>query len=156
MNATAWKSMGAGIEAVMTMDHLDRYTGLMYRHECRDGQKDQEIIFDLPWNHTEQHAGKKTWKVESWEPLTLAPSLGCAACGLHGWIRDGSWITDIAQLRVLPDITDPVTVCLTLDGSRPIEIGTYKINLRSRDLSGERRDLAALLRAYADRLDNES
>jgi hypothetical protein len=31
------------------------------------------------------------WTVESWEPLTLSPSLLCA-CGDHGFIRDGRWV----------------------------------------------------------------
>jgi len=31
------------------------------------------------------------WTVESWEPLTITPSLACH-CGDHGWIRDGRWI----------------------------------------------------------------
>jgi len=35
--------------------------------------------------------GKPTWTVESWEPLTLSPSLLCS-CGDHGFIRDGRWV----------------------------------------------------------------
>lgn len=31
------------------------------------------------------------WTVESWEPLTLSPSLLCS-CGDHGFIRDGGWV----------------------------------------------------------------
>ena len=32
-----------------------------------------------------------TWTVESWEPLTLSPSLLCH-CGDHGFIRNGQWV----------------------------------------------------------------
>lgn len=32
------------------------------------------------------------WTVESWEPLTLSPSLLCRACGDHGFIRGGKWV----------------------------------------------------------------
>lgn len=32
------------------------------------------------------------WTVESWEPLTLSPSLLCRACGDHGFIRAGKWV----------------------------------------------------------------
>lgn len=32
------------------------------------------------------------WQVESWEPLTLSPSLLCRACGDHGFIREGRWV----------------------------------------------------------------
>lgn len=33
------------------------------------------------------------WQVESWEPLTLSPSLLCTACGDHGFIRQGKWVS---------------------------------------------------------------
>lgn len=32
-----------------------------------------------------------TWEVESWEPLTISPSVLCS-CGDHGFIRQGGWI----------------------------------------------------------------
>lgn len=31
------------------------------------------------------------WQVQSWEPLTVSPSLLCH-CGDHGFIRDGKWV----------------------------------------------------------------
>lgn len=31
------------------------------------------------------------WTVESWEPLTLSPSVLCS-CGDHGFIRNGVWV----------------------------------------------------------------
>lgn len=31
------------------------------------------------------------WQVESWEPLTISPSVLCS-CGDHGFIRDGRWL----------------------------------------------------------------
>lgn len=31
------------------------------------------------------------WTVESWEPLTVSPSLLCH-CGDHGFIRSGRWV----------------------------------------------------------------
>lgn len=30
------------------------------------------------------------WTVESWEPLTISPSVACS-CGDHGFIRGGKW-----------------------------------------------------------------
>ena len=32
------------------------------------------------------------WTVESWDPLTLSPSLLCH-CGDHGFIRQGRWVS---------------------------------------------------------------
>lgn len=31
------------------------------------------------------------WTVESWEPLTLSPSIDSGCC--HGYIREGRWVT---------------------------------------------------------------
>jgi hypothetical protein len=46
------------------------------------------VPFDIPEN--ESVDGPK-WSVESWDPLTLSPSLLCH-CGDHGWIREGRWV----------------------------------------------------------------
>lgn len=37
-------------------------------------------------------AGRPKWKVESWEPLTLSPSLLCRSCNSHGFIQNGQWV----------------------------------------------------------------
>lgn len=35
--------------------------------------------------------GRTGWTVESWEPLTISPSLLCH-CGDHGFIQQGRWV----------------------------------------------------------------
>lgn len=41
----------------------------------------------------EKAFGDRTaWTVESWDPLTLSPSLLCMVCGDHGFIRNGKWV----------------------------------------------------------------
>lgn len=38
-------------------------------------------------------AGASTrWQVTSLEPLTMAPSLQCGACPMHGFVVDGRWV----------------------------------------------------------------
>lgn len=44
--------------------------------------------------------GRPMWDVESWEPLTFAPSVLCrfpleagGECGDHGYVREGRWVT---------------------------------------------------------------
>jgi hypothetical protein len=32
------------------------------------------------------------WTVESWDPLTLSPSILRTECGCHGFIRNGGWV----------------------------------------------------------------
>lgn len=34
---------------------------------------------------------RPSWTVESWDPLTISPSLLCH-CGDHGFIREGRWV----------------------------------------------------------------
>lgn len=36
--------------------------------------------------------GRPMWKVHSFEPLTLSPSIHRTDCGCHGFIREGRWI----------------------------------------------------------------
>lgn len=35
---------------------------------------------------------RPTWRVESFDPLTVWPSILCRVCGDHGFIRDGAWV----------------------------------------------------------------
>lgn len=36
--------------------------------------------------------GIPPWAITSREPLTIAPSIDCQACPLHGFFRDGEWV----------------------------------------------------------------
>lgn len=40
-----------------------------------------------------QPAWKTGWQVQSLDPLTLAPSVLCRKCGLHGFIQNGKWVS---------------------------------------------------------------
>lgn len=70
--------------------------GLYYWHHRLDNGKPCQgfIFFDLPVVHEKYKAAESTpvWQVESWDPLTLSPSLLCRRCGDHGFIRGGSWV----------------------------------------------------------------
>jgi hypothetical protein len=39
-----------------------------------------------------ERPGRDMWDVQSFDPLTISPSVLCTACGDHGFIRDGAWI----------------------------------------------------------------
>lgn len=50
------------------------------------------VTFDGPEQRAADNmANRPRWVVESWEPLTLSPSLLCRTCGDHGFIRGGRW-----------------------------------------------------------------
>lgn len=73
-------------------DQHDR-VGLIQHHHRPDGAEcpGGGVLFDLP-GVKEAFPGRATWRVESWDPLTLSPSLLCTACGDHGFIREGRWV----------------------------------------------------------------
>jgi len=59
-------------------------------HKLPDGGEcSGAITFDVPL--AREHLTGPFWTVESWEPLTLSPSLLCH-CGDHGYIRNGQWV----------------------------------------------------------------
>lgn len=72
------------------LPRLER-AGLALRHPKPDGSGECEasIMFNLPELRLESGHG---WTVESWDPLTLSPSLLCTACGDHGYVRGGRWV----------------------------------------------------------------
>jgi hypothetical protein len=65
--------------------------GANVSHLDGNGQECEGFVtFDGPIQQKVSPSVPK-WTVESWEPLTLSPSLLCQ-CGDHGHIRDGKWI----------------------------------------------------------------
>lgn len=49
------------------------------------------VLFDLP-GVAEKFPGRPLWQVQSYDPLTLTPSLLCTTCGHHGFITEGRWV----------------------------------------------------------------
>jgi hypothetical protein len=45
------------------------------------------------WLNIDPLAEGSRWNVEQAEPLTLSPSVLCRACGNHGFIRNGRWVS---------------------------------------------------------------
>ena len=85
--------------------------GATVAHLKPDGSPCLEAVhFDLPEVHAVEEASKRyclangipygehypCWQVQSWEPLTLSPSLLCnpvkGGCGDHGFIKAGKWV----------------------------------------------------------------
>lgn len=65
-------------------------TGVEVYHLTPDGKPCVGWInFDVA--HNEHLPTERKWQVESWEPLTLSPSLLCG-CGDHGFVREGRWV----------------------------------------------------------------
>jgi hypothetical protein len=67
--------------AVISHPRADGKGGICWSGVNLDGPVQREIL-----------KGEHIWKVESWEPLTLSPSLLCRECGDHGFVRKGKWV----------------------------------------------------------------
>jgi hypothetical protein len=68
--------------------------GAMILHYTADGHECRSALhFDTPevaqWNLA---SPDHRWRVVSWDPLSLEPSILCRLCGDHGFIRDGKWV----------------------------------------------------------------
>ena len=81
-------------------------TGGIIEHDCDQidpevsatpGKCSGSIFFDVPWTAA-RFTEKARWKVESWEPLTLSPSIRTFSGDRenlhehHGFIREGKWV----------------------------------------------------------------
>jgi hypothetical protein len=83
--------IGYGVLILFTSWRKHAKAGILHEHPTPDGDRHMGgIKFDLP-GVAEAFPGDPLWTVESWEPLTLSPSLRCRDCGHHGWIRSGRW-----------------------------------------------------------------
>jgi hypothetical protein len=68
-----------------------KWIGAIIAHRKADGELCEGAIFFDSETARRVFPDKSRWTVESWEPLTLSPSLLCS-CGDHGFIREGKWI----------------------------------------------------------------
>lgn len=70
--------------------------GAIVRHKCKteSGEHEGFIHFHTPLTDTAPSFKKDPkWVVQSWDPLTLSPSLRCSCpCADHGFIREGKWV----------------------------------------------------------------
>lgn len=72
----------------------DGVVGIILWHRCSDGVRACGGYVAFERGHDDRE--RPVWEVQSWNPLTLSPSILCNGkhddCGgTHGWIRDGVW-----------------------------------------------------------------
>ena len=68
--------------------------GAIVEHNRADGKEGKcwsGIFFDVE-GVRRVFGDKPIWQVNSWEPLTLSPSIVCRECNDHGFIREGKWV----------------------------------------------------------------
>lgn len=77
--------------AIITHPVFDKTEMEKYRRYRNGDECFSAIFFDLPEVRTMRPDGN-FWTVDSWEPLTLSPSILCLICRDHGFIREGKWV----------------------------------------------------------------
>lgn len=90
--------LGHGVRIRFTQNDVGDRIGLIESHDRPDGEGrcSGAILFDIGpadrYATTASGAERPRWKVSSWKPLTLEPSLLCRTCNHHGFIRNGAWV----------------------------------------------------------------
>lgn len=89
-----WLDIGDGHQIKFATYKDDPHAGMNDRHVRPDGTECVGFItFEGSAWAKEFEGGKiAVWQVQSWEPLTISPSLLCRVCGDHGFIRGGKWV----------------------------------------------------------------
>jgi hypothetical protein len=77
-----------------TLLYLDPHAALIAHHQTfGEGMQEEThiglIIFSEEMQ-VETESEPAQWIVESWEPLTILPSIGCQ-CGDEGFVENGRW-----------------------------------------------------------------
>ena len=88
-----WIDIGGGHEIEFVEYRDDLCAGINDKHKRPDGTDCVGFIAveGGSWASVFAPGVIEVWRVESWEPLTLSPSLLCKTCGDHGHIRNGKW-----------------------------------------------------------------
>lgn len=68
--------------------------GAIEGHFNQEGKRcEGMVLFDLPeLPEYFRESDRPKWKLESWSPLTISPSVLCNICGHHGFIQNGKWV----------------------------------------------------------------
>ena len=89
----AWRPDRALNPQYMDLPDIERYSAIV-SHRRLNGSGEEECEGVITFASDVQRRlepGVPHWTVDSWEPLTLSPSLLCH-CGDHGYIRNGQWV----------------------------------------------------------------
>lgn len=72
---------------------VEKYGAILY-HFKQDGSECMGSIHFTGDVQRKIEPAHPSWTVDSWEPLTISPSVLCRAegCGDHGFIREGKWV----------------------------------------------------------------
>ena len=80
--------IGHGVTAEILRDESGVVQGVRYEHPCGPDPRAANTEGWIPVKPNRPDG----WDLVSEEPLAVAPSVLCTACGHHGFIREGRWV----------------------------------------------------------------
>jgi hypothetical protein len=70
----------------------ERASAVFVEHLTKEGKECASgLWFDTPETRKVVEPNRPLWQVQSYDPLTISPSILCMRCGDHGFIRNGKW-----------------------------------------------------------------
>lgn len=70
---------------------VEKYAMTIYHHNTNGDECAGMVTFAGDVQRRIEPNRPNVWQVESWDPLTISPSVLCS-CGDHGFIRQGRWL----------------------------------------------------------------
>jgi hypothetical protein len=73
----------------------DKHAGMNVKHLTPEGKECNGFISFTggAWaKEFEGHPTHQSWEAQSFEPLTMTPSILCRVCGDHGFITNDKWV----------------------------------------------------------------
>jgi len=70
---------------------VEKYGALIFHTSAETGQPCAGFVTFAGDVQREVAPNAITWDVQSWEPLTIVPSVLCS-CGDHGFVSNGQWV----------------------------------------------------------------
>ncbi len=86
-----WLSLSNDAAEVAGIPPTDRFGALVLHRNPTTGERCMGGVRFPSETQRLVDPHSATWTVESWEPLTLSPSL-LHSCGDHGFVRAGRWV----------------------------------------------------------------
>lgn len=81
--------LGHGVKWSKAVDKDGSWIGILEWHVCERGELTAGGVY---FEGAPDWIKGARWKLENESPLTISPSVLCRNCGLHGFIREGTWV----------------------------------------------------------------
>lgn len=83
--------LGHGVSWSKSCTEDGQWIGILEWHVCKDPEG-QLSAGGVNFENAPEWVKGARWQLLKEDPLTIAPSVLCVTCGLHGFIQEGRWV----------------------------------------------------------------